>query len=94
MKISNTQTNYPQLKNVQSVQEKMDQTVTNSKLATPVSSTNKPVMAALRDAHAQLSTMPDVDMDKVAELKAAIQAGNITLDPNRLAQAMLKYHQG
>lgn len=94
MKISNTQTNYPQLTNTQSVQAKMDQTVANSNLATSVSSTNEPVMAALRDAHTQLSTMPDVDMEKVAELKAAIQAGNITLEPKKLAQAMLKYHQG
>lgn len=89
MKIANTQMNHQQLSMSQNSQAKVATTAKSTGTSTPA----EPLMTALRDAQTQLSTMPDVDMDKVAEIKSAIKEGRIELNANELAQAMLKYHQ-
>lgn len=90
MKISGAQMNHQQLTMNRSNQNKVEQTA--AKTTGSVSSESE--MAALRDAQSKLNDMADVDMKKVAEIKAAIKEGRINLDPEKIAHAMLKYHQG
>lgn len=90
MKISGTNMNQQQLAMTQNNKTKVEQPAVKS----VVSSSSEPEMEALRDAQTQLNTMADIDMEKVTEIKAAIKEGRINLDPEKIAQAMLKYHQG
>ncbi len=43
----------------------------------------------LQTAHEAVHRMPDVDMDKVARVKAQIQAGTYQVDSRKVADAML-----
>ena len=89
MKISGTNMNQQQLTMTQN-KTKVEQPTVKS----VVSRSSESEMEALRDAQTQLNTMADIDIKKVTEIKAAIKEGRINLDPEKIAQAMLKYHQG
>jgi negative regulator of flagellin synthesis FlgM len=41
-----------------------------------------------------LRALPEVDLDKVEQIKQALQRGEITLDPEALAASMRAYHNG
>lgn len=41
-----------------------------------------------------LSVLPEVDTDKVAAIKLALQRGEISTDPAELASSMLAFHRG
>lgn len=41
-----------------------------------------------------LRSLPDVDVDKVAAFKLALQRGEISTDTAALASSMLSYHSG
>jgi negative regulator of flagellin synthesis FlgM len=41
-----------------------------------------------------LRSLPEVDLDKVAQLKAALARGELSSDPAALAGSMLTYHSG
>jgi negative regulator of flagellin synthesis FlgM len=41
-----------------------------------------------------LDKLPAVDMEKIAEVKAALARGEIALDNAALAKSMLSYHRG
>ncbi|MGY4534363.1 negative regulator of flagellin synthesis FlgM [Pseudomonas sp. TE3786] len=45
----------------------------------------------LQDA---LGSLPEIDMDKVQQIKAALQRGEINLDLGALSRSMLAYHSG
>ncbi|WP_330208563.1 MULTISPECIES: flagellar biosynthesis anti-sigma factor FlgM [unclassified Pseudomonas] len=45
----------------------------------------------LQDA---LGSLPEIDMAKVEQIKAALQLGEISLDLGALARSMLAYHRG
>ncbi|GLK91358.1 flagellar biosynthesis anti-sigma factor FlgM [Pseudomonas turukhanskensis] len=45
----------------------------------------------LQDA---LGSLPEIDMDKVQQIKAALQRGEISLDVGALSRSMLAYHTG
>ncbi|MEZ2584206.1 MULTISPECIES: flagellar biosynthesis anti-sigma factor FlgM [Kluyvera] len=47
----------------------------------------------LGDAQTQLSTLPEVDMARVAEMKDAISSGKISINVDSLTDAMQKYFQ-
>ena len=47
----------------------------------------------LGDAQTQLSTLPEVDMARVAKMKEAISSGKISINIDSLAEAMQKYFQ-
>ncbi len=47
----------------------------------------------LGDAQTQLSTLPEVDMARVAEMKDAISSGKISINIDSLTDAMQKYFQ-
>lgn len=48
----------------------------------------------LEQLQAALQSLPDVDLDKVAQLKAALASGELSSDPAALASSMLTYHSG
>lgn len=55
------------------------------------STSQEPRLEQLQDA---LRSLPDVDLDKVAQLKAALARGELSSDPAALAGSMLTYHSG
>jgi negative regulator of flagellin synthesis FlgM len=55
------------------------------------SASHEPRLEQLQDA---LRSLPDVDLDKVAQLKAALARGELSSDPAALAGSMLTYHSG
>ncbi|GKX50184.1 flagellar biosynthesis anti-sigma factor FlgM [Budvicia aquatica] len=91
MKISHAQMNHQPLTTTQSQQSQASAAVTSKKEA---SATNEPLSEALKSAQQQLAALPDVDMQKVAEIKAAIQNGQIEIDADQIAAAMQKYYRG
>lgn len=48
----------------------------------------------LDELQSALRSMPEVDLDKVANLKAALARGELISDPQALAGSMLTYHSG
>lgn len=48
----------------------------------------------LEQMHDALRAMPDVDLDRVAAIKQALQRGEISTDVGELASSMLSYHRG
>ncbi|HBZ94522.1 MAG TPA: flagellar biosynthesis anti-sigma factor FlgM [Pseudomonas sp.] len=55
------------------------------------STSQEPRLEQLQDA---LRSLPDVDLDKVAQFKAALARGELSSDPAALAGSMLTYHSG
>lgn len=50
--------------------------------------------ASVQRAEAQLAQMPDVDAARVAEIKEALARGDISFNPQKLAQLILRHHGG
>lgn len=48
----------------------------------------------LEQMHEALRAMPEVDLERVAALKQALQRGELSSDPAELASSMLAYHRG
>lgn len=48
----------------------------------------------LEQMHDALRAMPEVDLDRVAAIKQALQRGEISTDVGDLASSMLSYHRG
>lgn len=48
----------------------------------------------LEQMHEALRAMPEVDLDRVAAIKQALQRGEISTDIGQLASSMLSYHRG
>ncbi|WP_222910323.1 MULTISPECIES: flagellar biosynthesis anti-sigma factor FlgM [Pseudomonadaceae] len=48
----------------------------------------------LEQMHDALRAMPEVDLDRVAAIKQALQRGEISTDVGELASSMLSYHRG
>lgn len=55
------------------------------------SGSQEPRLEQLQQA---LRSLPEVDLDKVAQLKAALARGELSSDPQALAGSMLTYHSG
>ncbi|GHD63383.1 flagellar biosynthesis anti-sigma factor FlgM [Jeongeupia chitinilytica] len=49
---------------------------------------------ALKPAQTALAELPDVDVDKVAEIKAALADGRIRFDAGKLAALIRRHHGG
>ncbi len=49
---------------------------------------------SLEQLQSTLRSLPEVDLDKVAALKAALARGELISDPQALAGSMLTYHSG
>ncbi len=50
--------------------------------------------AALEKAQAEMAELPDVDMEKVAQVRAALSRGELSLDSKALSQALMQFHTG
>ncbi len=50
--------------------------------------------AALDKAQAELTTLADVDTEKVAQVRAALARGELSLDSKVLSQALMQFHTG
>lgn len=48
----------------------------------------------LEQMNEALRAMPEVDLDRVAAIKQALQRGEISTNPGELAGSMLSYHRG
>lgn len=48
----------------------------------------------LEQMHDALQAMPEVDIDRVAAIKQALQRGEISTDVGELASSMLSFHRG
>ncbi|MCG6231774.1 flagellar biosynthesis anti-sigma factor FlgM [Vibrio furnissii] len=49
---------------------------------------------ALEKAQAELAALPDVDMAKVEQVRAALARGELSLDSKALSQALIQFHTG
>lgn len=68
-----------------------------ARTAAPATASSAPVSAEpsrLEPLQNALQSMPDVDLDKVAALKAALARGELSSDPQALASSILTYHRG
>ncbi len=54
----------------------------------------QPASLPLEQMHDALRAMPEIDLDRVAAIKQALQRGEISSDPAELAGSMLAYHRG
>lgn len=52
------------------------------------------VQPALEQIQSALGQLPQVDLEKVAAIKAALASGELATDSASLAAAMLTYHRG
>ena len=62
-----------------------------SSTASRAAASAEPRLEQLQQA---LRALPEVDLDKVAQLKAALARGELSSDPAALAGSMLTYHSG
>ncbi|MGK8439894.1 flagellar biosynthesis anti-sigma factor FlgM [Ectopseudomonas hydrolytica] len=62
-----------------------------SSTASRAAASAEPRLEQLQQA---LRSLPEVDLDKVAQLKAALARGELSSDPAALAGSMLTYHSG
>ncbi|MNJ21557.1 Anti-sigma-28 factor, FlgM [compost metagenome] len=53
-----------------------------------------PIKPALEQIQQALGQMPQVDLEKVATIKAALAAGELVADSATLAASMLAFHRG
>lgn len=53
-----------------------------------------PQMALVQAARAEVAAMPEVDAARVAEIKAALERGEISFDPRKLAGLIVRHHGG
>lgn len=69
------------------------------KSATAESASNAPAAQSvaqlpLEQLQQAIGSLPDIDLDRVAAIKLALQRGDIPLDNAALSRAMLAYHNG
>jgi negative regulator of flagellin synthesis FlgM len=62
----------------------------------PLSSAKQANMQSsiLHPAAAELAKLPDVDLERIAEIKAALSRGEINFNPSKLATLIERYHTG
>lgn len=61
---------------------------------TPQAGASRLQALPLEQMQQALREMPEVDLDKVAKLKQALQRGELETDPAQLANSMLAHHRG
>lgn len=89
MKVAATQYNLASAINKASSTEQT-QTIAQEGTSVTRSAAIDPVLG---DAQTQLSTLPEVDMARVNEMKEAIVSGKISVNLDSLIEAMQKYFQ-
>lgn len=76
---------------VMNIKQVKNQSAGMTKTAATISNCHGPVTDRVR---AELTTLPEADMEKVEEIKKALQDGQFDLGPASLSQCMTKYYRG
>ncbi len=50
--------------------------------------------AAIDRAQAEMKSLPDVDMEKVEQVRNALARGELSLDTKALSKAIMQFHTG
>ncbi|HIF5617344.1 flagellar biosynthesis anti-sigma factor FlgM [Vibrio parahaemolyticus] len=77
--------------NFQQASKKPVETMEQTKVSEPAFQANT---AAIDRAQAEMKSLPDVDMEKVEQVRNALARGELSLDTKALSKAMMQFHTG
>ncbi|HCE3200963.1 flagellar biosynthesis anti-sigma factor FlgM [Vibrio parahaemolyticus] len=77
--------------NFQQASKKPVETMEQAKVSEPAFQTNT---AAIDRAQAEMKSLPDVDMEKVEQVRNALARGELSLDTKALSKAIMQFHTG
>ncbi|EGQ7812340.1 flagellar biosynthesis anti-sigma factor FlgM [Vibrio parahaemolyticus] len=77
--------------NFQQASKKPAETMEQTKVSEPAFQANT---AAIDRAQAEMKSLPDVDMEKVEQVRNALARGELSLDTKALSKAIMQFHTG
>ncbi|MDN2652814.1 flagellar biosynthesis anti-sigma factor FlgM [Vibrio parahaemolyticus] len=77
--------------NFQQASKKPVETMEQTKVSEPAFQANT---AAIDRAQAERKSLPDVDMEKVEQVRNALARGELSLDTKALSKAIMQFHTG
>ncbi|HCG6971929.1 TPA: flagellar biosynthesis anti-sigma factor FlgM [Vibrio parahaemolyticus] len=77
--------------NFQQASKKPVETMEQTKVSEPAFQANT---AAIDRAQAEMKSLPDVDMEKVEQVRNALAHGELSLDTKALSKAIMQFHTG
>ncbi|ENY6469260.1 flagellar biosynthesis anti-sigma factor FlgM [Vibrio parahaemolyticus] len=77
--------------NFQQASKKPVETMEQTKVSEPAFQANT---AAIDRAQAEMKSLPDVDMEKVEQVRNALARGELILDTKALSKAIMQFHTG
>ncbi|EGQ7681676.1 TPA: flagellar biosynthesis anti-sigma factor FlgM [Vibrio parahaemolyticus] len=77
--------------NFQQASKKPVETMEQTKVSEPTFQANT---AAIDRAQAEMKSLPDVDMEKVEQVRNALARGELSLDTKALSKAIMQFHTG
>ncbi|MBM5114181.1 flagellar biosynthesis anti-sigma factor FlgM [Vibrio parahaemolyticus] len=77
--------------NFQQASKKPVETMEQTKVSEPAFQANT---AAIDLAQAEMKSLPDVDMEKVEQVRNALARGELSLDTKALSKAIMQFHTG
>ncbi|EGQ8283429.1 flagellar biosynthesis anti-sigma factor FlgM [Vibrio parahaemolyticus] len=77
--------------NFQQASKKPVETMGQTKVSEPAFQANT---AAIDRAQAEMKSLPDVDMEKVEQVRNALARGELSLDTKALSKAIMQFHTG
>ncbi|AHJ01374.1 flagellar biosynthesis anti-sigma factor FlgM [Vibrio parahaemolyticus] len=77
--------------NFQQASKKPVETMEQTKVSAPAFQANT---AAIDRAQAEMKSLPDVDMEKVEQVRNALARGELSLDTKALSKAIMQFHTG
>ncbi|TOB31411.1 flagellar biosynthesis anti-sigma factor FlgM [Vibrio parahaemolyticus] len=77
--------------NFQQASKKPVETMEQTKVSEPAFQANT---AAIDRAQAEMKSLPDVDMEKVEQIRNALARGELSLDTKALSKAIMQFHTG
>ncbi|EHJ9986242.1 TPA: flagellar biosynthesis anti-sigma factor FlgM [Vibrio parahaemolyticus] len=81
----------PQTNFQQASKKKPVETMEQTKVSEPAFQANT---AAIDRAQAEMKSLPDVDMEKVEQVRNALARGELSLDTKALSKAIMQFHTG
>ncbi|MBE4387618.1 flagellar biosynthesis anti-sigma factor FlgM [Vibrio parahaemolyticus] len=77
--------------NFQQASKKPVETMEQTKVSEPAFQANT---AAIDRAQAEMKSLPDVDMEKVEQVRNSLARGELSLDTKALSKAIMQFHTG
>ncbi|ELS9254566.1 flagellar biosynthesis anti-sigma factor FlgM [Vibrio parahaemolyticus] len=77
--------------NFQQASKKPVETMEQTNVSEPAFQANT---AAIDRAQAEMKSLPDVDMEKVEQVRNALARGELSLDTKALSKAIMQFHTG